>query len=94
MHEDQYTFLIISQINVGEKVETHIGGSVVDNVPPVTGLIGWRSVVELRRLRLVLMSGRRWLDEMLAGQNCGGGRWTGKPREQQSRAYARCRDDS
>ena len=32
-----------------------IGGSVVDNVPPVTGLIGWRSVVELRRLRLVLM---------------------------------------
>jgi len=30
---------------------------VVDNVPPVTGLIGWRSVVELRRLRLVLMSG-------------------------------------
>jgi len=28
---------------------------VVDNVPPVTGLIGWRSVVELRRLRLVLM---------------------------------------
>ena len=34
---------------------TNIGGSVVDNVSPVTGLIGWRSVVELRRLRLVLM---------------------------------------
>ena len=30
---------------------------MVDNVPLVTGLIGWRSVVELRRLRLVLMSG-------------------------------------
>ena len=66
-----------------------IGGSVVDNVPPVTGLIGWRSVVELRRLRLVLMSG-----SVPAEQNCGDGRWTGKPREQRSRAYARCRDDS
>jgi len=29
--------------------------SVFDDVPPFTGLIGWRSVVELRRLRLVLM---------------------------------------
>ena len=36
---------------------TNICGSVVDDVPPVTGLIGWRNVVELRRLRLVLMSG-------------------------------------
>ena len=34
----------------------------------------------------------RWTGKVLAGQNCGGGRWTGKPREQQSRAYARCRD--
>ena len=38
-------------------LQRFIGGSVVDNVPPITGLIGWRSVVELRRLRLVLMSG-------------------------------------
>ena len=29
---------------------------------------------------------------MRAEQNCTGGRWTGKPWEQQSRACARCRD--
>ena len=50
VHHDVKLKSVVSLVGV-----TNIGGSVVDNVPPVTGLIGWRSVVELRRLRLVLM---------------------------------------
>ena len=56
--------------------------------------VGHRQKVALSGLLSPWTMAWRGARDVRAGQNCAGGRWTGKPRERQRRACAQCRDDT